>query len=209
VQETPAVVVPVGAPQSWFETAVVPHEGPLRLIFYGLHTPLQGTPVMGRAIRLALEAGAEVQVTIIGEGQELAECKAELGDRREVTWLPWVAADDLPHLVSEHDVCLGIFGTTPKARRVVPNKVFQGAAAGCVLVTSDTPPQRRLLGEDTIFVPPGNASVLAQQLCLLADQREQVETLRLASRAQALRAFQPAVITASLLAHVQDRGARG
>ena len=48
-----------------------------------------------------------------------------------------------PALVAEHDVCLGIFGTGPKALRVVPNKVFQGAAAGCAVVTSDTAPQRR------------------------------------------------------------------
>ena len=45
-------------------------------------------------------------------------------------------AADLPALVAGHDVCLGIFGTGDKALRVVPNKVFQGAAAGCAIVTS-------------------------------------------------------------------------
>ena len=57
-----------------------------------------------------------------------------------------------------HDVCLGIFGTGPKARRVVPNKVFQGAAAGAAIVTSDTPPQRRLLGDAAVFVAPGDSA---------------------------------------------------
>ena len=54
-------------------------------------------------------------------------------------WIDWVDADELPGVVAEHDVCLGIFGTTDKAPRVVPNKVYQGVASGCAVVTSDTP----------------------------------------------------------------------
>ena len=55
-----------------------------------------------------------------------------------------------PALVAGHDVCLGIFGTGVKAQLVVPNKVYQGAAAGCAVVTSDTAPQRRALGENAV-----------------------------------------------------------
>ena len=65
-------------------------------------------------------------------------------------------AAELPALVAGHDVCLGIFGSAAKAARVVPNKVFQGAAAGCALVTSDTPPQRRVLDGAAVLVPPGD-----------------------------------------------------
>ena len=45
-------------------------------------------------------------------------------------------------MVASHDVCLGIFGDTDKALSVVPTKVYQGAAAGCAVVTSDTAPHR-------------------------------------------------------------------
>src|SRR5580692_8183074 len=54
-----AVVVPVGAPAAWFAAArpaagEVPASGadpgPLRVVFYGLYTPLQGTPVIGAAL---------------------------------------------------------------------------------------------------------------------------------------------------------------
>src|ERR1700757_592358 len=147
-----AVVVPVGAPTPWHRAAEdwaaressADFSGPLKVVFYGLYTPLQGTPVIGEA--LGRLAGAPIEVTMIGGGQDEAETKRAAAANTSVRWLDWVPAAELPALVASHDVCLGIFGTGDKALRVVPNKVFQGAAAGCAVVTSDTAPQRRVLG---------------------------------------------------------------
>ena len=121
--------------------------------------------------------------------------------------LPWVAADELPALVAGHDVCLGIVGTTTKARRVVPTKVFQGAAAGCAIVTSDTPPQRRALGDAAVFVPPGDATALAAALRDLSADDERLARLRHAARARAELAFAPVTVVAELDARL--RGKRG
>src|SRR6266516_2310209 len=88
-----------------------------------------------------------ISVTMIGGGQDEAETRAAAAANQAVRWLGWVPATELPALVASHHVCLGIFGTGDKALQVVPNKVFQGAAAGCAIVTSDTPPQRRTLGD--------------------------------------------------------------
>ena len=79
---------------------------------------------------------------------------------RDVTWHDWVPIAGLARLVSEHDVCLGIFGASEKALGVVPTKVYQGAAAGCVVVTSDTAPQRRTLGAAAVLVRPGDDAAL-------------------------------------------------
>ncbi len=46
---------------------------PLRVLFFGLYTPLQGTPVIGRA--LALLAGAPVEATMVGKGQDGPETR--------------------------------------------------------------------------------------------------------------------------------------
>ena len=54
---------------------------------------------------------------------------------------------------------------------MVPNKVFQGAAAGCAVVTSDTAPQRRVLGDAAVLVPPGDPAALAEALRSLAADR--------------------------------------
>jgi glycosyltransferase involved in cell wall biosynthesis len=178
-----AVVVPVGAPSAWQEAGrdapvLVEDSGkrPLRVVFYGLYTPLQGTPVIGAA--LGALGGAPVEVTMIGSGQDLEEARAAAAGNPHVRWVDWVSAAELPALVAEHDVCLGIFGTGDKALRVVPNKVFQGAAAGCAIVTSDTPPQRRVLDGAAVLVPPGDPGALAAALRRLADDRAELGALR-------------------------------
>ena len=204
-----AVVVHVGAPAPWFESAQ--HQAaaepsadprtPLKVVFYGLYTPLQGTPVIGEA--LGRIAGAPVEVTMIGRGQDEAETKRLAAANKSVRWLDWVPAAELPALVAAHDVCLGIFGTGDKALRVVPNKVFQGAAAGCAVVTSDTAPQRRVLGtvpheSGAVLVPPGDPAALADALLRLAEDREALLKLRHAARQLAAERFTPEQVVGPL-----------
>jgi glycosyltransferase involved in cell wall biosynthesis len=187
-----AVVVPVGAPTPWHEAAreaPADASGPLKAVFYGLYTPLQGTPVIGEA--LGRLAGAPVEMTMIGGGQDEAAAKEAAAANQSVRWLDWVPAAELPALVAAHDVCLGIFGTGDKALRVVPNKVFQGAAAGCAVITSDTAPQRRVLGDAAVLVPPGDPAALADALLRLADDREALLKLRHAARQLAAERFTP------------------
>jgi len=228
-----AVVVQVGAPTPWHEAAaelsVGPEPsgdaespgnaelpgnaespgnpgGPLKVVFYGLYTPLQGTPVIGEA--LGRLAGAPVEVTMIGRGQDEAETRRAAAANQSVRWLDWVPAAELPALVAAHDVCLGIFGTGDKALRVVPNKVFQGAAAGCAVITSDTAPQRRVLGtvsqesgsqeSGAILVPPGDPAALADALRRLADDREALLKLRHAARQLAAERFTPEQVVGPL-----------
>jgi hypothetical protein len=113
-------------------------------------------------------------------------------------WIDWLEPDRLAETVAEHDVCLGIFGTGPKALRVVPNKVFQGAAAGAAILTSDTAPQREALGEDAVFVAPGDPAALAEALTLLAGDHNRVERLRETAFARADSLFRPRAVIAPL-----------
>lgn len=194
-----ALVVLVGAPAPWHAAAVEPSADsskPLTVVFYGLYTPLQGTPVIGEA--LGRLAGAPVEVTMIGRGQDEAETKRAAAANHSVRWLDWVPAAELPALVASHDVCLGIFGTGDKALRVVPNKVFQGAAAGCAVITSDTAPQRRVLGDSAVLVPPGDPEALASALLRLANDRETLLKLRHAARQLAAERFTPEQVVAPL-----------
>ena len=148
-------------------------ESPLSVVFFGLFTPLQGAPTIARALAVLDGRGVRIDVTLIGDGQDAAAVREALppGENVRVSWIDWVDSEELPDVVAGHDVCLGIFGTSGKARRVVPNKVYQGIAAGCVVVTSDTPPQRRILGGGARFVKPGDALALADALEALAQER--------------------------------------
>src|SRR5260370_29156472 len=131
---------------------------------------------------------------MIGGGQDEAETKLAATANQAARWIDWVPADDLPALVASHDVCLGIFGDGEKALRVVPNKVFQGAAAGCAIVTSDTPPQRRALDDAAVLIPPGDPEALATALLRLADDRAELTRLRAAAGQLAAAEFAPGQI---------------
>lgn len=194
-----AVVVPVGAPRDWFRDRSdhLPESDVLRVVFFGLYTPLQGATTIGTALA-ALADRRDVAVTMIGTGQDYEQTRALAAANTMVSWLEWVDSQDLPQLVADHDVCLGIFGTTPKALRVVPNKVYQGAAAGCALITSDTPPQRRALENAAILVPPGDAVKLASEIASLADDPALLARLRAASRRNADERFTPSEIVKPL-----------
>ena len=213
-----AVVVPVGAPEYWFEAGAAAAAargtadarktadtapGPLRVAFYGLFTPLQGAPVITAA--LAALDGVPVELTMIGRGQDSEAARSAAPTDGSVRWLDWVPAAELPAVVAGHDVCLGIFGTGPKALRVVPNKVFQGAAAGCALITSDTEPQRRELGDAALLVPPGDPEALAAALRKLAEDRTELDRMKRAARSAAEDRFGPAEVVQPLVS-VLTRG---
>lgn len=198
------VEVPVGAADRWFAAARAAAatrsdraSADLSVVFFGLFTPLQGTTTLAEAVA-ALGPDVRVRLTLVGGGQDEAAVRRVLGDDPRVTWLPWVAPDELPALVAGHDVCLGVFGTTAKAARVVPTKVYQGAAAGCAVVTSGTAPQRRALGDAALYVPPGDAAALAATLTRLAGDPALVDHHRREAARVAAERFGPAAVVGPL-----------
>jgi glycosyltransferase involved in cell wall biosynthesis len=205
------LVVAVGAPGYWFvdrpadpageaaaggAAAGGAADGPLRVVFFGLFTPLQGAVTIGEAI--ALLGDAPVEFTMIGSGQDLDAAKRAAAGGAPTTWVPWVDSAELPATVASFDVGLGIFGTTDKAQRVVPNKVYQCEAAGTAVITSDTEAQRRILADSADLVPAGDAAALAAAVRALADDRERLARRRADARAWADARFTPAAVTAPL-----------
>jgi glycosyltransferase involved in cell wall biosynthesis len=195
------VVVPVGATEAWFAAgaARAEHQGPLRVVFFGTFTPLQGAPVVAAAVA-GLPPDVDIEVLLIGTGQDRDAARAVVGSDRRVRWMDWLEPAALISVVAEQDVCLGIFGDSPKARRVVPTKVFQGAAAGCAIVTSDTAPQRREFGDAAVYVPAGNPIALRQAFVELAGAPGRVTDLQRRARAVAEARFRPATVVEPLQA---------
>lgn len=187
-----AVVVPVGAPTAFFTSQgrVDGVSPPLRVLFFGLFTPLQGADTIGAAIA-ELRDHAGIHFTIVGHGQDHEIAQRIAATNPNIEWIDWVPSEQLPDLVATHDVCLGIFGTTTKALRVVPNKVYQGLAAGAAVVTSDTDSQRALLGDAAFYVTPGDPDELAKALQLLVERPEQLVELQRRARALADDRFTP------------------
>jgi glycosyltransferase involved in cell wall biosynthesis len=191
----------VGAEQEVFLPATArPVEG--RVLFYGTFIPLHGCATIVRAAKI-LEHQA-VSFRLIGQGQEIAAVR-RLADELAVTnleILPAVPLADLPREIAQASICLGIFGTSDKAARVVPNKVFQCVAVGRPVITADTPAIRSAFapGEEVVTVPAGDASSLAAAIGDLLAAPQRRESLAVAGRVRFDREYSERVQTGRLRA---------
>jgi glycosyltransferase involved in cell wall biosynthesis len=145
----------VGAEDRLFHAGWRPDK-PFRCLFVGKLIPLHGVDTILAAARLT----PEISFRIVGSGQ----LDSLLADAPEnVEWIPWVNYDELPRELWGAGCALGVFGTSDKARRVIPNKAYQAIACGAPLVTADTPAARELFTDDVdaLLVPLGNPAALA------------------------------------------------
>ena len=158
----PIEVCLVGAEEQIFRPGWQPGDL-FTALFVGKLIPLHGLETILAAARLA----PELRIRVVGNGQ-----LAHLLDRRpdNVEHVTWVDYDQLPGELRRASCALGVFGTTGKAARVIPNKAFQALACGTPLVTADTPAARELLrdGDSALLVPPGDPEALAAALRRLA-----------------------------------------
>jgi glycosyltransferase involved in cell wall biosynthesis len=197
------VVVPVGATAEWFVRGDPPGARATgttaSIVFFGLFTPLQGTATIATALCTLARRGVPFTATVVGNGQDAPAFDRLVDGLGNIRRIDWLDEPGLRQEVGRHDICLGIFGTTPKALRVVPQKVALGAASGCALVTSDTDPQRRLLGGTARLVPPGDPAALADELERLLKDPQALQQLRIAASALARERFAPEAIVTALV----------
>jgi glycosyltransferase involved in cell wall biosynthesis len=145
---------------------------PFTCLFVGKLIPLHGIETILEAARLAPEVGFR----IVGSGQ-LDRLLEDLPPN--VERVRWVDYERIPDELARAGCALGVFGTSAKAARVIPNKAFQALACGTPLLTADTPAARELLvdGESALLVPPGDAAALAAAVRRLAGDPDLAEHL--------------------------------
>jgi glycosyltransferase involved in cell wall biosynthesis len=147
-------------------------------LFVGKLIPLQGVETILAAAQLT----PEISFRIVGSGQLAPLLRERPPNVEHVTWIRY---ELLPDELRNAGCALGIFGTTQKAQRVIPNKAFQAIACGVPLVTADTPAARELLvhEESALLVPPGDAAALADAVRLLAGDANLARRLGAGGRA--------------------------
>ena len=79
--------------------------------------------------------------------------------------MPWVEYELLGEELARAGICLGVFGRSEKAARVVPNKVYHAMAVGRPVITADTPAAREVLEHErtALLVPAGDAPALRRR----------------------------------------------
>jgi glycosyltransferase involved in cell wall biosynthesis len=157
------------------EVPAVPDDArELRVLFYGQFIALHGVETIVHAARL-LE-GERIRFSLIGTGQEEARIRRLIAEHPlpNLTWEPWVDYEHLVERIHAADVCLGIFGNSGKAERVIPNKIFQIVSARRPLVTRDSAAIREMFEGQPAgvwLVPGGDGPALAEQLRALSRDR--------------------------------------
>jgi glycosyltransferase involved in cell wall biosynthesis len=174
VEEPP--VCYVGAEERLFQPIWRRPQG-FHALFVGKLIPLHGLDVIIDAARLL----PDVEFRIIGSGQ----LSHLLVDRpANVHHLAWVDYELLPREYAAAGCALGIFGSSRKAQRVIPNKAFQALAVGTPLVTAASEGARELLIDGcNALLPDPSPRSLADAIVALRDDADLAERIGRAGRA--------------------------
>ena len=161
-----------------------------RVLFHGTFIALQGIDTIIRAAKL-LEADG-IAVRVIGAGQEQATVDALMRELQpaNIELVGRLPLEQMPDEIAGATVCLGIFGTSDKAQRVIPNKVFECVAMGRPVISADTPAMREAFGADEVaLVPAGDPAALADAVRRLMADAETREKFASAAHEHYLAAY--------------------
>ncbi len=158
----------VGADDDVMRPGPPPDESPFRVFAYGTFLPLHGFEHVVRAASTLEDAGDDIRIDIVGSGPTEGAVRALAADLgvSSVRFLGRRPYADLPGLMAASHLCLGVFGTSGKAQRVIPNKVFDALAVARPVVTGDTPAAREVLtgGETAWLCAPGSSDAIARAI---------------------------------------------
>lgn len=138
--------------------------------FHGSFIPLHGVETIIDAAEI-LKKEKDIEFVLIGKGQMFDFAKERIirKDLSNVKLAGWVDYSKLPEKINIADVCLGIFGTTPKAKRCITHKVFEIMAIEKPLITMRSRANEELFTnkKNAILVTPGNPKELAAAILSL------------------------------------------
>lgn len=161
----------VGADESVYFPIQDQEESGFTAIYFGKFIPLHGIEHLVAAAK-HLEIDAQIRMEFIGDGQtyEAMRALADSLEAKNIIWGPrWLEPEELRTRIGRATVCLGIFGTSDKAQRVIPTKAYVALAMGKPLITADSPAAREVFtsGKDAILCPAGSGQAIAQAVLAL------------------------------------------
>lgn len=151
------------------------------ILFFGSFIPLHGIDTIVKAA-LILEKNDDIVFNIFGDGQTKQEISELIHDNKlkNIELLGIAPKDMLLENIHLADVCLGIFGDTNKAKKVLTNKVFQILASKKPLVTMESPTTKEYHLEDKkncILVPSANSKKLSDAILFLKNDPKKLKEI--------------------------------
>lgn len=140
--------------------------GKILIFFYGNYIPLQGAKYIIEAANIL--KGENFHFNLLGSGQEYQEAigLARKFCLKNIAFLPRVSYEKLSLYINQADICLGIFGHTSKANRVIPNKIFDYLACAKPFITAKTTAVQELLEDkaNCLFCQTADPRDLAKKI---------------------------------------------
>ena len=181
------------------------------VLFYGSYLPLHGVPLVVEAAA-RLRDNPRIRFELIGDGQTRADVEHFVREHRlaNVTMTPRIPLSELPRRIAAATVCLGIFGSSSKATRVVPNKVYQcmGMRRAVITMASRAVEETFRVGEEIVTTPAGDSEALAFAIRALVENSAYRNRVAEAGGARVSRDFTPTPIARRFLSYCQEVRAR-
>ena len=162
----------VGADDQYFYPRNIDRENQNEFIvfFYGSFTPLHGIEIIIQAAKI-LEKWKDIKFELVGSGQTfmLIRKVAKKLKLKNVHFKGKIPYEELPIHMAKADISLGIFGRTAKAKRVVPNKVYDALASKKAVVTGYSPAIREILthGKNVYLCKMSDPKDLAEAILIM------------------------------------------
>ena len=147
--------------------------------FYGGFIPLQGVLNIVKTAQI-LSSEKDIVFKLIGNGYEYDKINKYILEHKitNVELQGWIDYKDLPSAINQFDICLGIFGETPKAEMVIPNKIYHYASCRKAIITKETKGIKEVFSHnDNIVLCSSNPKDIAEAIVRLKNndtERKQI-----------------------------------
>ncbi len=140
------------------------------ILFYGQYIPLQGVEHIIEAASI-LRGIRNIHFVLIGSGQTKKNIDKLYNKYKltNITFLPRMSFKEIIAYTKTADLCLGIFGNTDKANRVVPNKVVEQMACSKIVISAKNKALEEFFKDkkDIIYCQKADEKDLAEKIELV------------------------------------------
>jgi rhamnosyl/mannosyltransferase len=169
-------IIPLGVDSEAFRGERVPHSD-YRILFVGQMRPYKGLKLLLKAVE-----GLDLTLNIVGDGPDRRSYEEYARRLRKVRFHGAVPDEALRRLYLESDVLVLPSFSMNEAFGLV---TLEAAAAGCVVVASNLPGVRDLVGEFGLLVDPGDPSKLREAILKLRDESARKRYVEMGMKAAA------------------------
>ncbi len=198
VKSTKIQEIPIGADDSIYKfSGIKGKKTKLRVVYYGLYSPLHGVEHIIKAANL-LKENTDIEFLMVGNGQTFEKnySLAKKLQLKNVQFYKDATESNAIELLNKGDLFLGHAQNSPTVYRTLPNKVYQGLSLGKVVITADSPASRGVFRhlEEAYLFKPANPKSLANGILKLSNDSKLLKKIAINGHKKFLREFTPDAI---------------